>query len=62
MKTKEEYFKYLKEKLLLENSAICESILNKVNDSNLKDISKMLFFLYKVEGIRIATYTEFQRL
>ena len=62
MKTKEEYFKYLKEKLLLENSAICESILNKVNDSNLKDISKMLFFLYKVEGIRIDTYTEFQRL
>ena len=65
MKTVEDYFKYLKSQLSSFDSSFCESILQKVekhDGENLSDISKMLFFLYKTEGIRIANYKEFQRI
>lgn len=65
MKTVEDYFKYLKYELSQSDSSICKSILEKVekhDGKNLSDISKMIFFLYKVEGIRIANYKEWQRL
>jgi hypothetical protein len=65
MKTTQEYFKYLIKELKEKDSKICKSILErseKFNDDYINEISKMLFFLYKVEGIRIANYKEFQRL
>ena len=65
MKPVEEYFNYLKMELLSKSSPFCTSILEKIenhNGENMSDISKMLFFLYKVEGIRIANYKEWQRL
>ena len=65
MKTVEEYFEYLKFELLSNESPFCKSILEKVkvhDGNNLSDITKMLFFLYKVEGIKIANYREFQRI
>lgn len=66
MKTVEDYFKYLKEELEKIDSNISNNILDKVNKwedfDNLTEISKMLFFLYKVEGVRIADYKEFQRI
>jgi hypothetical protein len=65
MKTVEDYFSYLKNELSINDSSFCKSILEKVENyksDNLSDISKMLFFLYKVEGIRIANYKEWQRL
>lgn len=65
MKPVEEYFKYLKMELKNNNSPICNSILEKIekhNGDDLSDISKMLLFLYKLEGIRIANYREWQRI
>lgn len=65
MKTTDEYFKYLIEQLRKKDSKICESILErseKFNDNYINEVSKMLFFLYKVEGIRIANYKEWQRI
>jgi hypothetical protein len=65
MKTVEEYFDYLKSNLSSYESPFCKSILEKVKvhkGDNLSDITKMLFFLYKVEGIKIANYKEFQRI
>jgi hypothetical protein len=65
MKTTQEYFEYLIKELKEKDSKICKSILErseKFNDDYINEISKMLFFLYKVEGIRIANYKEFQRL
>jgi hypothetical protein len=65
MKTTEEYFKYLISELKNKDSKICESILdrsNNFNDEYIPKISKMLFFLYKVEGIRIANYKEWLRI
>lgn len=66
MKPVEEYLEYLKNELSLYNSNFSKSILDKVekwdNLENLTEISRMLFFLYKVEGIRIANYKEWQRI
>jgi hypothetical protein len=65
MKTVVEYFEYLKIELSSSDSPFCESILKRVENHNgddLSDITKMLFFLYKVEGIKIANYREWQRI
>jgi hypothetical protein len=65
MKTVEEYFEYLKIELSKNESPFCKSILEKVKvhkGENLSDITKMLFFLYKVESIKIANFREFQRI
>jgi hypothetical protein len=65
MKTVEEYFEYLKLELSKNESPFCKSVLEKVKvhqGENLSDITKMLFFLYKVEGIKIANYKEWQRI
>lgn len=65
MKTVEEYFEYLKIELSKNESPFCKGILEKVKvhqGENLSDITKMLFFLYKVEGIKIADFREFQRI
>jgi hypothetical protein len=66
MKKVEDYFEYLKLELCKYNTPITNSILEKVkvweNFENLTEISKMLFFLYKVEGIRIANYKEWIRI
>jgi hypothetical protein len=65
MKTVGEYFDYLKFELSSNESPFCKSILERVENhdgDNLSDITKMLFFLYKVEGIKIANFREFQRI
>jgi hypothetical protein len=65
MKTVEEYFEYLKLELSKNESPFCKSVLEKVKvhqGENLSDITKMLFFLYKVENIKIANYKEWQRI
>jgi hypothetical protein len=65
MKTVEEYFEYLKFELSSNETPLCKSILQIVENHNgcdLSDITKMLFFLYKVEGIKIANFREWQRI
>lgn len=66
MKKVEDYFEYLKLELVKYNTPMTNSILEKVkvweNFDNLTEISKMLFFLYKVEEIRIASYKEWIRI
>ena len=65
MKTVEEYFDYLTTQLSQNESPFCKSILERVKvhqGEDLSDITKMLFFLYKVEDIKIASYKEWQRI
>ena len=66
MKPVEEYFKYLKVELSNYDSPFSKLILEKVenweNYDNLNGINKMLFFLLDVENIKIATFSEWQRI
>jgi hypothetical protein len=65
MKTVKEYFEYLNTELSKNDSPFSKNILEKVKvhqGENLSDITKMLFFLYQVENIKIANYKEWQRL
>jgi hypothetical protein len=66
MKTVEEYFEYLKFELSKVDSPFFKLVLEKLEDisdhNDLPKIYKMLFFLQEVEGVKIATYREWQRI
>jgi hypothetical protein len=66
MKPVEEYFKYLKSELSKNDSPIFKLVLEKVENwtdyEDLSGISKMLFFILDVEGFKIATFREWQRM
>jgi hypothetical protein len=66
MKPVEEYFKYLKSELSKNDSPFFKLVLGKIENwadyEDLKGVNKMLFFLQDVEGVKIATFSEWQRI
>jgi hypothetical protein len=66
MKPVEEYFKYLKSELSKNDSPFFKLVLEKIENwtdyEDLKGVNKMLFFIQDVEGVKIATFSEWQRI
>jgi hypothetical protein len=66
MKPVEDYFEYLKIELSKYDSPFFKVVLEKIENwkdyENLSGVNKMLFFLLDVENVKIATFTEWQRI